>query len=108
MTDKTHGLFRIDEILRSKNMSMKELADLLTPDDAASERSVYSYLTQIVRNQKFPRPDKLTEIARVLNVDIRDLFISTKPTDIQNNDAGFPIYRKDESGQFVEIGFLKE
>lgn len=38
----------------------------------------YVYLSQISRNEKFPRPETLLKIANALDVDVRDLFVSTK------------------------------
>lgn len=38
----------------------------------------YNYCSEIVRGDKFPRPDTLVKIAIALDVDIRELFKPTK------------------------------
>ena len=69
----THDILRIKEILKQKEMSLQ--------DFAKSAGLSYTYASEIVRNVKFPRPDNLMEIANALDVDLKDLFISTKEKD---------------------------
>ena len=108
MADSHQKILRIADILTEKHWSVKKLSDEIQPEGSENERLNYSYLTQIVRNQKFPRPEYLREIAKALNVDIRELFVSTKPVGVQKNDTGYPIYKKDDQGELVEIGYLKD
>jgi transcriptional regulator with XRE-family HTH domain len=107
MTVLSHDLFRIADILKEKGISLKDFSEMLQPEGSDNERSTYSYVTQIVRNQKFPRPEKLREIAKALDVDIRELFNSTKPVEILDESNSTPIFKKDDNGNFVEIGYLK-
>ena len=62
---------RIKEVLIDKGMSQKELAALL----GKSANSI----TAICKNKSQPHLKELRRIAVILDVDIRDLLISTKP-----------------------------
>lgn len=67
------NLLRLKEVLKKKGLSGKELASMV----GVSENSV----SFIVQGKTFPKPETLSKIAEVLDVDIRELFIPTK-TDI--------------------------
>ena len=49
----------------------------------------------------FPRPDNLKLIAEALDIDLKDLFVST------NEEILNPIYQKDNEGNCIVIGYLK-
>lgn len=63
-------ILRIKEILDEKQISIKEFAELTGLS--------YTYSTEVIRNVKFPRKETLLDIADKLEVDIKDLFHSTK------------------------------
>lgn len=77
------NLLRIKEILDEKGLSIKEFA----------KRSglSYTYCTEIIRGDKFPRPETLYNIATSLDVDIRDLFNPTKNGEKSANELIFDI-----------------
>lgn len=64
------SLLRIDKILAKKGISRKELADKTN----VSQNTI----SNIVLGKNFPKPELLKNIAEVLDVDIRELFIQTK------------------------------
>ncbi|WP_430816553.1 helix-turn-helix domain-containing protein [Carboxylicivirga sp. RSCT41] len=82
-------MLRIKELLKEKGMLGKELAEK-TGVNAMS-------ITNIVQGRTFPKPELLNEIARVLDVDIRELFVPTKET------AKEQIYIK-RNGEYISIG----
>ena len=88
-----NDIIRIKEILTDKGMSVQDLA--------TKTGLSYTYTSEVVRNVKFPRPDNLKLIAEALDIDLKDLFVSTKE-EILN-----PIYQKDNEGNYIEIGYLK-
>lgn len=63
-------ILRIKEIIDSKGIKLKDLANMTGLS--------YTYMSEVARNTKFPRADSLISIANALDVDIRDLFVSTK------------------------------
>lgn len=65
------NLLRLKELLEEREISIK--------DFAKKTGLSYTYCTELARGDKFPRADVLYNIATVLDVDIRDLFKSTKP-----------------------------
>ena len=91
---KMKSLLRIKEILKEKRISTK--------DFASKAGLSYTYCTELIRGDKFPRQNTLIKISLTLDVDLRDLFVSTK----QNNLK--PIYEKDEKGHHIVIGYLKK
>jgi len=64
------NILRLKELLREKGISLK--------DFAAKTGLSYNYCSEITRGDKFPRPNTILNIATVLDVDIKDLFVSTK------------------------------
>lgn len=63
-------ILRLKEILTEKKITGKELASLIDVTPAS--------ISNIVQGNSFPKPETLLKIAEALDVDIRDLFISTK------------------------------
>lgn len=66
------NILRLKDILIEKKLLGKELAEKI----GVSEMTI----SNIVQGNNFPKPENLIKIAEVLDVDIRDLFISTKET----------------------------
>jgi len=58
-------------------------------------------IARIASGDQTPNFEMLKKIAVSLNCEIKDLFIST----VENST---PIYRKDEAGNYIEIGYLTE
>jgi transcriptional regulator with XRE-family HTH domain len=87
-------ILRIKEILKEKKISGKKLAGLVQVTEAS--------ISNIVNGNSFPKPDLLLKIADVLNVDVKELFNSTK-----NENKTEKIYIKKDSG-FVVVGELKK
>ncbi|AZA74768.1 helix-turn-helix domain-containing protein [Chryseobacterium indoltheticum] len=87
-------LLRLKEVLNEKGIESKDLAVLIgvTP----------TTISNINKGNTFPKPETLKQIAEVLDVDIRDLFYSTKKSEMET------IYKKDENGKEIVIGFLKK
>lgn len=85
-------VLRINEILKEKGLSTKEFAE--------KTGLSYVYSSEVIRNVKFPRKETLIEIAKSLNVDIRDLFHSTKSEKFESTD----LFVKDETGQEIKVG----
>lgn len=67
------GILRLKEILEEKGISVKQFA--------LKVGLSYTYCTEIIRGDKFPRQDTLVAIADSLDVDIRALFKPTKDTE---------------------------
>lgn len=59
--------------MEEKEISVKEFASKVGLS--------YTYCTEIIRGDKFPRQDTLLNIADSLDIDIRALFRSTKDTE---------------------------
>ncbi|WP_313029486.1 helix-turn-helix transcriptional regulator [Soonwooa sp.] len=85
------SILRLKEVLAEKGMQNKDLADKIgvTP----------TTISNITQGNNFPKPETLLKIAEALDVDIRELFQSTKEDDI------VPIYIKNESN-YVEVGSI--
>lgn len=83
------NILRLKEVLDEKNMLGQDLAAKIgvTP----------TTISNITQGNNFPKPETLLKIAEALDVDIRDLFISTKP---QKFDTVF-IKREND---FIPIG----
>ncbi|RXG31792.1 helix-turn-helix transcriptional regulator [Leeuwenhoekiella marinoflava] len=64
-------ILRIKELLDEQSINSRDLAKAV----GVSPVSIYN----IVNGESFPRPELLKQIAEVLDVDIRQLFNSTKP-----------------------------
>lgn len=63
-------LLRLKELLSDSGISGKILAD----KTGVSQNTI----SNIVSGRNFPKPELLLKIAEILNVDVRDLFNSTK------------------------------
>lgn len=85
------NLLRLRDVLKKKNVTGKELAQMLN----LTETSV----SRILNGTQIPKLETLLSIATALQVDIKDLFNSTA-TDTT------PLYIKDDNGNFVEVGSL--
>lgn len=85
-------MLRIKEILKEKKMSQIELADKLDITTVG--------LNKIINGN--PTVDTLLKISEALNVDIRDLLSPSKENGTE------PIYRKDDKGNEIVIGYLKK
>lgn len=70
------NILRLKELLQEKSITGKELATRL----GVSQNTVSS----IVNGNSFPKPSLLLDIAKALEVDLRDLFINTKERDLSN------------------------
>lgn len=83
------NILRVREVLDEKNMLGQDLAAKIgvTP----------TTISNITKGNNFPKPETLVKIAEALDVDIRDLFISTKP---EKSDTIFVKRQND----FIPIG----
>jgi len=63
-------MLKLKEILKEKGKTGKELAELVEVTPAT--------ISNIINGNHFPKPELLKQIALVLDVDIRELFIPTK------------------------------
>lgn len=82
---------RLKELIKEKGISTKDFASKVGIS--------YNYSSELVRGDKFPRQDTLIEIAKALDVDIRELFNPTKETQSET------IYVK-RDGKDVPVGKL--
>lgn len=64
------SILRLKELLKEKEMSGKTLAEKVQVTPAS--------ISNIVQGNSFPKPELLVNIAAVLDIDIKDLFYSTK------------------------------
>ena len=87
------SILRLKEILSEKGIKGKELALKVNVTQAS--------ISNIVNGNSFPKPELLQEIAKVLNVDIRDLFTSTKEEEFET----IYVFR---SGSYVPVGKIKK
>lgn len=83
----------LEKIMNERNMTAKELAELSNVSSVS--------ISNILTGKASPRVDTLLKFAEVLNVDIRDLFQSSK------NGEPIPIYIKEEDG-FKVVGQIKK
>ena len=65
------SILRLKEVLKEKKVTGKELADMVGVSQPA--------ISEFVNNKSHPRPELLLKIAAALDVDLRELFIYTKP-----------------------------
>lgn len=86
------NLLQLKAILKEKGVSGKELAE-------KTEVSPQT-ISNIIKGSSFPKPELLLKISEVLNVDIRELFISTQESEREK------IYVR-RNGEYVNIGELK-
>ncbi len=87
------SILRLKELLNEKGISGKELAEKVEVTPAS--------ISNIVQGNSFPKPDLLIKIANVLNVDVRELLTSTKPTE---TETLFVL----RDGAYIPIGELKK
>ncbi|MEO8236386.1 MAG: helix-turn-helix transcriptional regulator [Flavobacterium sp.] len=87
------NILRLKELLYEKGITGKELAEKVEVTPAS--------ISNIVQGNSFPKPDLLIKIADVLNVDVRELFLSTKPT---KTETIFTLRK----GAYIPIGELKK
>ncbi|CAA0236472.1 helix-turn-helix domain-containing protein [Tenacibaculum maritimum] len=66
------SVLRLKELLKEKGITGKELADKIGISVTG--------MSNIVKGQSLPRQEVLLQIAKTLDVDIKDLFHSTKAT----------------------------
>lgn len=86
------GVLRIKEVLKERGMTGAQLCK----ETGLSQTS----LSRIIKGEQNPRLALLIQIAKVLDVDIKDLFNSTK--DVDSNI----LYIK-KNGKFVAVGKIK-
>ncbi len=65
------GILRLKELLKENELTGKELAERV----GVSKTSI----SQIITENQQPRFELLVDIAKALDVDVKDLFNSTKP-----------------------------
>ena len=87
------SILRLKEILIEKGITGKDLATKVEVTPAS--------ISNIVQGNSFPKPDLLIKIAEVLDVDVRELFLSTKETKTET------IFSFRE-GSYIPIGELKK
>ncbi len=85
------GILRLKELLKEKDITGKELAEKIGISETG--------MSNIVKGKSLPRQEVLLQISEILDVDIRELFYSTKET---QSDTLY--IKKDEV--FVAVGKL--
>lgn len=88
------SVLRLKEVLKEKGFTSKDLSEKV----GISKTSI----SQIITENQQPRFELLLQIAKVLNVDVRELFNPTK-----EEEAVTQLYLKNETGEFVKFGKLK-
>lgn len=83
------NILRLRELLKEKGLTGKELAEMVNVTEAS--------ISNLVKGDSIPRKDLLLQIASSLDVDIRELFVSTKETKMES------VYLN-RDGKFIEIG----
>lgn len=86
------SILRIKEVLKEKGLTGKELAEKID----VSEMTI----SNIVKGSTFPKPENLLKIAEVLDVDIKELFNSTKEPGEQETLYIF------KDGSYIPIGTI--
>jgi transcriptional regulator with XRE-family HTH domain len=87
------SILRLKEVLNEKGITGKELSEKVEVTPAS--------ISNIVQGNSFPKPDLLIKIAEVLDVDVKELFISTKNVETETIFA----FR---DGNYIPIGQLKK
>ncbi len=67
------NILRLKEVLKEKKTTGKQLAEMVGVSQPA--------ISDIAKGKSFPRPELLLEISKVLDIDIKDLFNSTKDSE---------------------------
>jgi transcriptional regulator with XRE-family HTH domain len=83
------NLLRLKEVLKDKGISGKDLAERVEVHPQT--------ISNIIQGSNFPKPELLKKISEELDIDIRELFISTK------EDAKEAVYVLRE-GNYINIG----
>lgn len=86
------SLLRIKELLAEKNISSKNLSERVGVTPAT--------ISNINNGNHFPKEDLLLKIAKELDVDVKDLFLSTKETNTR------PIFIE-EKGNYIKVGEIR-
>ncbi len=84
------SVLRIKEVLTEKGVTGKDLANKI----GLTETSI----SRIVKGDQYPKIETLIAIASALDVDVKDLFVSTKEVESLE-----PIYMK-QGERMVEVG----
>lgn len=85
-------LLRIKDLLKERDITGKDLAERVGVHPVS--------FSNIINGNSFPKPELLKKIAEELDVDIRELFYSTKESN------GEPLYIERE-GRYISIGELR-
>lgn len=83
-------MLNVERILKEKGLNKSKLAELLGTDNR-------SYVNNLLNN---PTLSSLQKIADVLNVEVKDLFVSEK------DNKSTPIYIKDKEDKERIIGYI--
>lgn len=86
-------ILRLKDLLAEKKVNGKDLADQVGVTPAS--------ISNIVQGNSFPKPELLVKIAKQLDVDVRDLFYSTKQSEVET------LFVK-RDGEFMAIGQIKK
>ena len=87
------SILRIKEVLKEKGLTGKELAEKVNVTEAT--------ISNLVKGDSIPRKELLVQIAEVLDVDIKELFNSTKEPGEQETLYIF------KDGSYIPIGTIK-
>lgn len=88
------SVLRLKEVLKLKGVTGKELAEKVNVTEAS--------ISNLAKGDSIPRKDLLLKIANALDVDVRELFNSTKEAEIETQ-----LYFKNDNGEFERFGRLK-
>lgn len=90
------NILRIKELLKEKGSTGKELAETI----GITETS----LSRIVKGDQQPRFELLLQIAETLDVDIKDLFYSTKvnPSKYEYDVVTYDVFEQSNQLQFIK------
>lgn len=86
-------ILRLKEVLKEKGLTGKELAEKVNVTEAT--------ISNLVKGDSIPRKELLVQIAEVLDVDIKELFNSTKEPGEQETLYIF------KDGSYIPIGTIK-
>ncbi len=86
-------ILRLKEVLKEKGLTGKELAEKVNVTEAT--------ISNLVKGDSIPRKELLIQIAEVLDVDIKELFNSTKEPGEQETLYIF------KDGSYIPIGTIK-
>lgn len=89
---------RLGEILKDKGYTYSDLEKLMIEN--GTKLSSVS-ISNIVTGKQSPKVETLEHIAKALKIPVAECFENTAPQEMNT------IYKRDESGNYVEIGYLK-